>query len=77
MMERSSPSRRLPAYAEEVLKSLKPKIGATADGLPRDEVTAYLETEGFENSTIEVALDELLNHGYIYVVNDQIRLTDS
>ncbi|UPV76707.1 hypothetical protein M0R89_21160 (plasmid) [Halorussus limi] len=76
-MERSSTSRPLPTYAEEVLDSLKSKIGPTVDALPRDEVEAYLHTEGFEDSTIDVALDELLNRGYIYVVNDQIRLTDS
>jgi len=76
-MERSSTSRPLPTYAEEVFESLKPKIGPRTDGFPRDKAKAYLQTEGFENSTIDVALDVLLNRGYIYVVNDQIRLTDS
>lgn len=76
-MERSPMSRPLPTYAEEVLESLRLKIEPTADGLPRDMVEAYLASEGFEDSTIEVALEELLNRGYIYAVNDQIRLTDS
>ncbi|MFC7079351.1 hypothetical protein [Halorussus caseinilyticus] len=56
---------------------MQPKIEPTADGLPRGEVETYLRAEGFEDSTIDVALDELLNRGYIYVVNDYVRLTDS
>lgn len=64
-MERSSTSRPLPTYAEEVLESLKPKFEATTDGLPRDDAETFLQTEGFEDSTIDVALDELLNRGYI------------
>ncbi len=76
-MKRSSPSRPLPTYAEEVLESLQPKLKPTPEGLPQDTVEAYLDTEGFEDSTIDVALEELLNRGYIYIVNDQIRLTES
>lgn len=76
-MEDSPSSQSLPTYAEEVLEALTPKIEATADGLPRDQAEKYLDTKGFEPATIETALDQLLNNGHIYVVNGQIRLTDS
>ena len=76
-MEKSPTSRPLPTYAEEVFETVKPKIESTANGLPQDEVKTYLATKGFEDSPVEVALETLLNHGYIYVVNDRIRLTDS
>ena len=76
-MERSSSPRPLPTYAAEVLEVLEPKIAATVNGLPRDEVKTHLDREGFEASTVEVALEELLNRGYIYEVNDHVRLTDT
>jgi DNA-binding PadR family transcriptional regulator len=76
-MENPPSSQPLPTYAEEVLESLKSEIEATANGLPRDQAETYLDTTGFEPATIETALDQLLNNGYIYIVNDQIRLTDS
>ncbi|WP_137284642.1 hypothetical protein [Halorussus salinisoli] len=76
-MKRSPASRPLPTYAEEVLEHLQSKIEPTADGLPQDKVETNLDIEGFEDSTIDVALEELLNRGYIYIVNDHIRLTDS
>ena len=76
-MENPPSSRPLPAYAEEVLEVLKPEIKTTTNGLPRDQAETYLDIAGFEPATIETALDQLLNNGYIYVVNDQIRLTES
>lgn len=75
-MDRSPSSRQLPTYAEEMLEALKPKIASTANGLPRAEAETYLDAEGFDESTIRLALDQLLNRGYIYVVNERIRLTD-
>ncbi|WP_170977350.1 hypothetical protein [Halorussus salinisoli] len=53
------------------------EIESTTDGLRRESAEAYLEAEGFEDSTIEVALEELLNRGYIYVVNEEMRLANS
>lgn len=75
-MEWPRTSRPLPTYAKKVLETLKPKIKSAANGLPRNQAETYLDTEGFEDSTVEVALDELLNCGYVYIVDDQIRLTD-
>ncbi|WP_435182140.1 hypothetical protein [Halorussus sp. AFM4] len=69
-MENPPSSRPLPTYAEEVLEALKPEIEATANGLPRDQAEKYLDTTGFEPATIETALDQLLNNGYVYIVND-------
>ena len=76
-MENPPSSRLLPTYAEEVLEALQPEIESSANGLPRDQAETYLNTAGFEPATIETALDQLLNNGYIYVVNGQIRLTES
>ncbi|WP_137287737.1 hypothetical protein [Halorussus salinisoli] len=76
-MENPPPSQSLPAYTEEVLEALKPEIESTANGLPRDQAETYLDSAGFEPATVDTALDHLLNNGYIYIVNDQIRLTES
>lgn len=59
-----------------MLESLKPKIESTANGLRRNQAKTHLDSEGFEDSTVEAALDELLNRGYVYIVDDQIRLTN-
>ena len=76
-MENPPSSRPPPTYAEKVLEALKPEIESTTNGLPRDKAERYLDTAGFEPATIEIVLDQLLNNGYIYIVDDQIQLTDS
>lgn len=75
-MDRSPSSRPLPTYAAEVLETLEPEIESTPNGLPRADAETYLAEAGFEASTVEVALEQLLNRGFLYAVNDRLRLTD-
>lgn len=66
----------LPAYTEEVLETLTPWLEAAERGLPLDEIRARLQEAGFEPATVEAALDQLLERGYLYEVNGTVRLTD-
>lgn len=77
MMDGPPTSPPLPAYAQEVLETLTPWLEATETGLSTAEVTSRLAAEGFEPATIEAALEQLLNQGYLYEVNGTLRLTDS
>ena len=76
-MDTPNSSRPLPQFVEEVFETITPRVEATEDGFPREKAKSYLEKNGFEPSTIETALDQLLNRGYIYVVDGRIRLTDA
>lgn len=77
MMDGPPASPPLPAYAQEVLETLTPWLGAAETGLSTAEVTSRLEAAGFEPATIEAALEQLLNQGYLFEVNGTLRLTES
>lgn len=66
----------LASYCEEVLETLTPWLKAAERGLPMDEVRSRLQAGDFESATIDAALDQLLDRGYLYEVNNTIRLTD-
>ena len=65
----------LPAYTEEVLETVTPWLASADSGLPRTEVTTRLKDEGFESATVEAALDQLIDRGYLYDVNGTLRVT--
>ena len=66
----------LASYSEEVLETLKPWLKAAERGLPTDEIKSRLQAADFEPATIDAALDQLLDRGYLYEVNNTVRLTD-
>lgn len=66
----------LASYSEEVLETLTPWLKAVERGLPMDETRSRLQAADFEPATIDAALDQLLDRGYLYEVNNTIRLTD-
>ena len=66
----------LASYALEVLETLTPWLESAETGLPLDEVTSRLQEADFEAATVETALEQLLNRGYLYEVNGTVRLTD-
>lgn len=70
------PRRELPSYAVEVYDTLQPLYHDVDTGLPRDEIETAVEDEGFEPATVKAALDVLLNRGYLYDVNGELRITD-
>lgn len=65
----------LPGYTEEVLDTVTPWLESADSGLPTDEVTRHLQTAGFEPATIEAALDQLIDRGYLYEVDSTLRVT--
>ncbi|MFC4451113.1 hypothetical protein [Halorussus aquaticus] len=65
----------LPSYAKEVLETLKPHITAADGRLPIDEAKQRISDE-FEQATIDAALEQLLQRGYLYEVNGQLRITE-
>ena len=65
----------LPSYSEEVLETVTPWLTSAEGGLPRAEVATRLKAAGFESATIEAALDQLIDRGYLYDVNGTLRVT--
>ena len=65
----------LSSYTEEVLETVTPWLASADNGLPRAEVTTRLESAGFEPATVEAALDQLIDRGYLYDVNGTLRVT--
>lgn len=73
-METSQPD-HLPRYVAEALAILRSQREATDDGLPRAEAAAVLRDNEFEPAAIEVALERLLQEGYLYEAGGQLRVT--
>jgi len=74
-MENPNADRPLPSYVQEVFEALHPHITATENGLPPETARIRLQDEGFEQVTIEAAIDHLLLHGYLYAVDERLRAT--
>lgn len=66
----------LASYSEEVLETLTPWLEAAERGLPMDEIRSRLQAADFEPATVDAALNQLLDRGYLYEVNSTVRLTD-
>lgn len=67
----------LASYSEEVLGTLTPWLESAECGLSLDETRMRLQAAGFESATVEAALDQLLDRGYLYEVDGTVRLTDA
>lgn len=68
--------RRLPTVAEDALEVLRDPIESTDDGLPKAEAKAVLVADDqFTDEEAEYAIDVLQNRGYIYYVDECVRIT--
>ena len=68
--------RRIPPFAEDVLALLTETAGGTGEELPRDEaIEVITDDERFDKADAEAALDSLQNRGYVYYVEEDVRIT--
>ena len=68
--------RRVPPFAMEALNALREPVAATDGGLPITEAIEVLAAdERFTETDAEDALETLQNRGYIYYVDDRVRIT--
>ena len=68
--------RRVPPFAIEALDTLREPVEASDGGLPIAEAKKLLAAdERFTETDAEDALEALQNRGYIYYVNDRVRIT--
>jgi hypothetical protein len=68
--------RRLPPVAENALEVLRDPIDNADDGLPKSEAKVVLVADDqFTDGEAEYALDVLQNRGYIYYVDECVRIT--
>jgi hypothetical protein len=68
--------RRIPPFAEDTLALLTEAAGGTGEKLPKDEaITVITDVEGVSKAGAEDALAQLESRGYIYYVEEQIRIT--
>lgn len=68
--------RRIPPFAEDTLSLLIEAAGGTGEGLPRDEaISVITNVERFTEADAEDAFAQLENRGYIYFVEEQVRIT--
>ena len=68
--------RRIPPFAKDALAVLNDAVGDTNDGLPKSAVKALLaDDDRFIQTDAEHALDVLQNRGYVYYVDDCVRIT--
>ena len=68
--------RRIPPFAEDTLTLLTDAAGGTGESLPRDEaIDVIADVERFSEADAEDALAQLESRGYIYFVDEQVRIT--
>ena len=68
--------RRIPPFAEDALEVLRETVGDDDEGLSKDEAaTVLVADERFTDGDTEHALDVLQSRGYIYYVDEQVRIT--
>ena len=68
--------RRVPPFAIEALDALREPVAASDSGLPIEEATEVLAAdERFTEADAEDALEALQNRGYIYCVDQRVRIT--
>ena len=68
--------RRIPPFAEETLDALRKHVAASDSDLTLKEAKLKLADDGrFTETDAEEALDILENRGYIYYVDDRVRIT--
>lgn len=64
----------LSASAEEALDLLRPEIESTSTGLSRSAAASVLTDDEFVDDDATAVLTELLQKGYLYEVDGQLRL---
>ena len=68
--------RRIPPFVEDVLALLTDAAGGTGEELPRDEAIGVITDDGrFDKADAEAALESLQNRGYVYYVEEDVRIT--
>jgi hypothetical protein len=68
--------RRLPTVAEDALEVLRDPTVNADNGLPKSEAKAVLVADDqFTDGEAEYAIDVLQNRGYIYYVDECVRIT--
>ena len=67
---------RLPPFAEDTLALLTDAAGGVGEDLPRDEAIGVIaDDERFDKADAEAALESLQSRGYIYYVDETVRIT--
>jgi hypothetical protein len=68
--------RRIPPFAEDTLELLTEAAGGTGEELPEDEaIDVITDGERFNKADAEDALEQLESRGYIYFVEENVRIT--
>ena len=67
---------RAPPFAMETLDALREPVAASDSGLPIEKATEVLAAdERFTEADAEDVLEALQNRGYIYCVDQRVRIT--
>ena len=75
-MTRMDEERRIPPFAEDALALVTDAAGGTGEKLPKDEaIDVITAVEGVSKAGAEDTLTQLESRGYIYYVEEQIRIT--
>ena len=76
VVDRMNKERRIPPVAEDALELLRESVADDGSGLAKDEATGVLVAdERFTEGDAEYVLDVLQSRGYIYSVDEQVRIT--
>ena len=68
--------RRIPPFAEDTLTVLTDAAGGVGEELPKDEAIGVVtDDERFDRADAEAALEILQSRGYIYYVEEYVRIT--
>jgi hypothetical protein len=68
--------RRIPPFAEDTLELLTEAAGGTGEELLKDEaIDVITDGERFNKADAEDALAQLESRGYIYFVEENVRIT--
>jgi hypothetical protein len=68
--------RRIPPFAEDTLTLLTDAAGGTGEELPKDKaIDVITDAERLGKADAEDVLAQLESRGYIYYVEEQIRIT--
>ena len=68
--------RRIPPFADDALSVVTEAAGGTGEELPKDEAKAVIaDADGFDEADAEAALDVLQSRGYVYYVEEHVRIT--
>lgn len=75
----SNDSQSFPDWIEDAYESLHGEIAEKQDGIPRDRAIEFLVNDDSfhsDDADADYAIRRLLNSGWLYEVNDEIRVTE-